>query len=318
MKKDKVSIIIAVYKAEKYFPKCMESVLNQTYDNLEIILVDDGSPDNCPKMCDDYVAQDKRVKVIHQKNGGVSAAWNTGLNNVTGDYVAFVDSDDWVEHDYIKVMYDAIKEFDCDIAICGNKIIKGGIVSEDRKSPQTKKFYPANEVKNVFFGQKCCRHTTWGKLYKKEIFEVIRYPEHILCAEDTYMICDICAAVKKGIVTLPDMLYNYVIQNQSVTTTITIKRLDWIRAKEHILEVLEPDDSIYRYAVQNLFFSYIDTYKSFKKHKLKYEIKQLNLMFKKDYKKYVKYLKGRDRIKNFIFRYFRWFFNLLSSIKNKK
>ena len=103
--KDLISVIIPVYKVEKYLPKCLDSVLNQSYSNLEIILVDDGSPDNCGEICDEYAKQDERFKVIHcEKNGGASAARNKGLEIATGDYIAFIDSDDYVTEKYLRTL----------------------------------------------------------------------------------------------------------------------------------------------------------------------------------------------------------------------
>ena len=93
----KISVIVPVYKVEPYLRKCLDSIVNQTYRNLQIILVDDGSPDNCGKICDEYAARDRRIEVIHQENGGISAARNAGLNLADGDYIGWVDSDDWIE-----------------------------------------------------------------------------------------------------------------------------------------------------------------------------------------------------------------------------
>ena len=95
----KISVIIPVYGVEKYLDRCVESVVNQTYKDLEIILVDDGSPDNCPQMCDEWASRDARIRAVHRKNGGQSCARNTGLSVATGDYIAFVDSDDWIAND---------------------------------------------------------------------------------------------------------------------------------------------------------------------------------------------------------------------------
>ena len=98
---NKVSVIIPVYKVEKYLEKCIDSVINQSYSNLEIILVDDGSPDNCGKICDKYAKKDNRIRVIHKTNGGLSDARNNGIKIATGNYIAFIDSDDYVTEDYI-------------------------------------------------------------------------------------------------------------------------------------------------------------------------------------------------------------------------
>ena len=103
-----ISIIIPVYKVEEYLEKCVDSVIKQTYDNLEIILVDDGSPDNCGKICDQYSKKDKRVKVIHKENGGLSDARNAGIDISRGEYISFIDSDDYVEIDYIETLYNSI------------------------------------------------------------------------------------------------------------------------------------------------------------------------------------------------------------------
>ena len=113
-----ISVIVPVYKAEKYLDRCVSSILNQTYKDLELILVDDGSPDGCPEMCDRYAQADSRVKVIHKKNGGVSTARNAGLDAATGDYIAFVDSDDWIEPEMYQKMMEAAMAHDCDVVMC--------------------------------------------------------------------------------------------------------------------------------------------------------------------------------------------------------
>ena len=100
----KISVIVPVYNVEQYLPQCLDSIINQTYKNLEIICVDDGSPDNSGKILDEYAKKDKRIKVIHQENQGVSVARNTGLDNATGKYIGFVDPDDWIEADYYETL----------------------------------------------------------------------------------------------------------------------------------------------------------------------------------------------------------------------
>lgn len=113
-----ISVIVPVYKAEEFLDRCVSSILNQTYKDLELILVDDGSPDGCPEMCDRYALADPRVKVIHKKNGGVSTARNAGLDAATGDYIAFVDSDDWIEPEMYQKMMEAAMAHDCDVVMC--------------------------------------------------------------------------------------------------------------------------------------------------------------------------------------------------------
>ena len=115
----KISVIIPIYKAEKFLDKCIGSVVGQTYENLEIILVDDGSPDNCPAICDSWAEKDSRIKVVHKENGGLSSARNAGLDVVTGEYFGFIDSDDWIEKDFFEFLItNALKE-NADISRCG-------------------------------------------------------------------------------------------------------------------------------------------------------------------------------------------------------
>lgn len=116
---DKISVIVPVYKTEQYLNRCVQSITDQTYKNLEIILVDDGSPDNCPEMCDQWAKKDERIKVIHKRNGGISSARNAGLDSATGDYIMFADSDDWMEPDMAEFLYRLIVKYDADISRCG-------------------------------------------------------------------------------------------------------------------------------------------------------------------------------------------------------
>ena len=116
-KKPLITIIIPVYKVEDYLDKCVESVVNQTYKNLEIILVDDGSPDNCPKMCDDWAKKDKRIKVIHKENGGLSDARNKGIDIAKGEFITFIDSDDYVENNYVEFLYNLVRENHAEISM---------------------------------------------------------------------------------------------------------------------------------------------------------------------------------------------------------
>ena len=114
----KVSIIVPVYKVEKYLRKCIDSIINQTLKDIEIILVDDGSPDNCGKICDEYAAKDTRIKVIHKENGGLSSARNAGMEVAEGEYIGFVDSDDWIETDYVGELLFCLIQSESDMAIC--------------------------------------------------------------------------------------------------------------------------------------------------------------------------------------------------------
>ena len=117
MNKPLISVIVPIYKVERFLSACVNSIINQTYSNLEIILVDDGSPDKCPEMCDGYVKLDNRINVIHQENGGLSAARNAGIDFSHGDFLTFIDSDDFVVNNYIELLYDELLKFNADISI---------------------------------------------------------------------------------------------------------------------------------------------------------------------------------------------------------
>ena len=113
-----ISVIVPVYQVEQYLDRCVSSILEQTYDHLEVILIDDGSPDSCPRLCDEWAEKDPRVRVIHQENGGVSSARNAGLDAATGDYIAFVDSDDAIRPNYFETLYALLTEHQAELSIC--------------------------------------------------------------------------------------------------------------------------------------------------------------------------------------------------------
>lgn len=174
-----ISIIVPIYNVEKYLKKCVNSILNQTYKNLEVILVDDGSPDRCPEICDDFAFQDKRVKVIHKENGGLISARQAGLRAASGEYIGFVDGDDWIEPDMYMNFYDSVVKYSPDIVV--SEFIFD-YETEKVKSSQnlTKPFFSKQEMINEIYPSMlfkppyynfgiypCC----WAKLYKKELLE---------------------------------------------------------------------------------------------------------------------------------------------------
>lgn len=170
-----VSIIVPIYKVEPYLRRCLDSIVNQTYTNLEIILVDDGSPDGCPQICDEYAAKNNRIVVIHKENGGLSDARNAGLDICKGEYVSFVDSDDWVEKNYIEsLLYIAIKE-NADITIGENFISRNKNISIN-KSYNTKVYISKDAIFHLLKNNHIAFTVSWGKLYKRELFSSLRFP----------------------------------------------------------------------------------------------------------------------------------------------
>jgi glycosyltransferase involved in cell wall biosynthesis len=173
--KNKISIIVPVYNVEAYLDECINSLVNQTYTNLEIILVDDGSPDRCPQMCDFWAHKDSRVKVIHQKNGGLSSARNAGLEIAEGDYIGFVDSDDYIAPDMYQVMVRALEGSTKKIACCSPYIVteQGELIWEG-KYPSRKEMDVEQALDEVFLMR--AEVSVWSKLYNRAIFEDIRFP----------------------------------------------------------------------------------------------------------------------------------------------
>ena len=174
-----VSIIIPVYQVEKYLEKCIASVVNQTYQNLEIILIDDGSPDNCPAICDVWKARDQRITVIHQQNGGLSVARNEGLKIATGEFIGFVDSDDWIEPEMYELLLTALLEADADIAVCNCQVEnERGVVAQINSRDPERKIYSSEEaLKRLLKVQGFIYNYVWNKLYRKTVISNIMFPE---------------------------------------------------------------------------------------------------------------------------------------------
>lgn len=178
MYNDLISVIVPIYKVEDYLDKCVDSILNQTYSDLEIFLVDDGSPDSCGEKCDEYAKKDARVRVIHKTNGGLSDARNVALDKITGKYVTFIDSDDYVGNNYIKSMYEALVENDADLAVCSFAYIKenGEFINRPQDS---RKVIRLSQKKALYemLRTKYYSNSAWGKLYRSDHFKDIRYPK---------------------------------------------------------------------------------------------------------------------------------------------
>lgn len=179
---DLITVIVPVYKVEPYLRKCIESILSQTYANLEIILVDDGSPDSCGLICDEYADKDRRITVIHKENGGLSDARNAGLAAMHGKFVAFVDSDDYVSPEYIGSLYAALIQNDADIAACGEAFV--GETSDGSTFPMKRPLrdvegainMTTKEALSCMLRQDIFDASAWAKLYRSEQFSDVRFP----------------------------------------------------------------------------------------------------------------------------------------------
>lgn len=198
MTKPLISVIVPVYKVEQYLERCVKSIINQTYSNLEIILVDDGSPDNCPAICDNYTCLDKRIKVFHKENGGLSDARNAGLEIATGEYITFVDSDDWISDNCIEVLYNSCCQYAADISIIDTVETDGTKKYENSFSAglSMQHIYTPEEAMYVIFTQSGFNTSAWAKLYKYELIQKFRFTKGILY-EDLDIMYRIFAQAKK-------------------------------------------------------------------------------------------------------------------------
>ncbi len=172
---DLISVIVPIYKVELYLTKCVDSILGQTYQNIEVILIDDGSPDACPAICDRYAEQDTRVRVIHKENGGLSSARNAGLDAATGGLVVFTDPDDWMESDMLELLVGNMRAYESDIAECGWFAVKEGVAKPEKFFGESA-CYSNQEAMYLLLDGKCYL-SVCNKLFRKNLFETVRFPE---------------------------------------------------------------------------------------------------------------------------------------------
>lgn len=232
----KVSVIVPIYKVEPYLRRAVDSILHQTYHNLEIILVDDGSPDQCGKICDDYAKEDNRISVIHKENGGLSDARNAGLDAAGGEYIVFVDSDDFIAEDYIETLMQCLKKYDADVAMCSYavtdsvgyddsifKAAQDDTVEVCDRRELLNNLYDANHKDATYF------IVSWNKIYKASLWKDVRFPKGRIHEDEatTYKIYD---RAEKGVY-LHRPLYGYFTAPSSITRArFNVKRLQWMDA----------------------------------------------------------------------------------------
>ena len=298
MEDELISVIVPIYNVEKYLKNCIESILNQTYKNIEIILVDDGSPDNCGKICDEYSQKDKRIIVIHKENGGLSDARNKGLDIAKGKYVTFIDSDDFVEHNYIEYLYRAIKKYKTKIAQCN-------IYKVDRDNKIIGKIgYDENSIKenNIILGDFLIQNVVvWNKIYAIELFKNIRFPVGKI-HEDEFTTYKLFYNTPK-IVLINEYLYNYrQTDNSIITKKFNIKRFDLLDALEERIEFFKSKNEIelYMKTVKHYMNQLIEYYIKTKKYieesnKIQ---KMIKTKYRKNFKIYIKL--GNSSVKEII------------------
>ena len=240
----KISIIVPVYKVERYLENCIESIINQTFKDFELILVDDGSPDRCGLICDNYAKKDERIKVIHKKNEGLSAARNSGIQIAKGEYIAFVDSDDCINKNMYETLYDTAIENKSDIVVCDYKNIyenneeyeniseKISLIENLTNMEALNRLYELDGVIYV---------VAWNKLYKRHLFEKFKYDKGRL-HEDEFIIHKLLYN-SKIITYVPLKLYYYTQRNDSITGKKNIKnKLDVLDAFRERLKFMDKNN----------------------------------------------------------------------------
>ena len=240
MENDLISVIVPIYNVEKYLSECIDSIINQTYKNIEIILVDDGSLDSCGAICDEYAKKDNRIKVIHKENGGLSDARNHGIDLAMGKYIAFVDSDDYINEQYLEKLYNAIIDNNTQVSQCNF------ISVDDNKNEILRRGYTGNiKTKSGYdmIKEMCTKKyweniIIWNKLYSANLFDDIRYPVGKI-HEDEFVAPKILYNVD-NIAIVKEYLYNYRKNQNSIMGKIfKIERLDVLEAYEERLKFFE-------------------------------------------------------------------------------
>lgn len=296
-----ISVIIPVYNVKSYLKKCVDSVINQTYKDLEIILVDDGSTDGSSEICDQYKTIDSRIKVIHKKNGGLSDARNCGIDISKGEYITFLDSDDWVDENIYKILYDALKKYDVNISICKLK----QVCSEDEKLDVSKDniiIYSSLELsKKLYYNNNTIIQIVGAcnKLYKKNVFKNKRFP-YGKFYEDGFLIPILLNEAKNVAYIDKELLYYRQREGSITHKKFSEKTLECIEVYEYLINyyknnrLIELIDGPKKFLVENILMCYYLAKKSHLENKkdimdnLLYKFESIDLKYNKPLKQNIK------------------------------
>ena len=235
--KDLISIIIPVYNVEKYLSNCIDSVINQTYTNIEILLINDGSTDNSQKICEEYTNIDKRIILINKENGGLSDARNMGIINANGKYITFIDSDDTVKENYIEYLYKLLLKYKTNMSIAAYSVISNKKIINIGQGYKEENFNTKDCLDRLLC-EKGFTVSSCAKLYNKSLFNNIRYPKGKLCEDNgtTYQLIMKCEKVAYG----NDSIYNYYKRENSIMTSkFNMKKLDLIELSDKMCDDIE-------------------------------------------------------------------------------
>lgn len=296
----KISVIVPVYKVEKYIYRCINSILNQVFTDFELVLVDDGSPDNCGKICDEYALNDNRIHVIHKENGGLSDARNAGIDwafeHSDSEWLTFIDSDDWVHPEYLSFLYRAVCDYNNSISICNFKKTQEVLdfthehFNAKLETPQNMLVY--NRENTV---------VAWGKLYNKTIFQSLRFPFGKL-HEDEYTTYKALFSYP-SISYLDNPLYFYYINPTSITqSNWSIRRLDGLNAFREQMHFFKRNG--YKKAFENsarvLYLGYADAIYMLREHygyALPLRLKYLSRYYICKLRRFDRFLEATDKVK---------------------
>lgn len=232
-----ISVIVPVYNVAGYLERCMKSILNQSYKCLEIILVDDGSTDGSGEKCDRYALLDSRVKVIHKKNGGLSDARNVGIENSSGKFISFIDSDDWISPFYISILYDSMVKYDADVSICKFKVSKDESIEFITSEKCT--VYSSEQAIEALLYQHIS-NSAWGKLYKRELWSNLIFPVGKLY-EDLEPSYIVIKNSRRVVYNFSD-LYAYYVRNGSIVRKeFSVRKMDYHNTAQNVKRMVAKD-----------------------------------------------------------------------------
>ena len=313
-----ISVIVPVYKVEKYLNKCVESIVNQTYRDLEIILVDDGSPDNCPKMCDEWAKKDNRIKVIHKQNGGLSSARNAGLDIASGEYVTFVDSDDDIDLSMTWVMYNLLFD-DIDLVICDyQRICDSDEVFIYKNLNINKVGLNKGELYEEVFGN--LNNAVWNKLYRKNLIEDLRFPEGIIHGEDLIFNLNYIKKCNNAI-KCDGKFYHYYSRENSITkSAFNEKKFFEVISKDIAKKIISTDypeqiNNANKFCFRARMNVLRAVYSSKKNKKYIKEVRDLDNYICQNFKKIKKLLKKKEIIEYYLYRYFRPMYCFVTALR---
>lgn len=305
-----ISIIVPIYNVEKYLPRCIDSILNQTYKNLEVILVDDGSIDGCPQICDEYAKKDQRIKVIHKQNGGLSDARNAGLDVANGAFWGFVDSDDYIHSEMYKRLWEELKANLADIAVCNLcRVYDEGRKEKEVSIDKTTIYSGHQAVSNILDKRlHVVSVVSCGKLYRRPLFTNIRFPKGKL-HEDEFITYRLFYNSSRVVYLSGEYYYYYQRIDSIMSQRKVMVSYDALEAYEQMGEFFRNngEKNLFQAAKYKYLYMLKETIVKLKKCKDKddkHKAEQLKIHYNKEYKKYVSQIKGvKRKIRLWIYAY---------------